>query len=226
MSDQNCHISKTGHRMVGYFVFNLLNQFILSYSYPLHKDTVYGYISPTSVPLLHWTEEEVKSYLDSTPPLVITLNSKPIARTPWMVDNADDWEMKEDVAGKPGFISEKVNGEPFVLYLRSEDVNLHFIQKKVHVTLLKSYENMGTVKVSIESYTGRLLLAERVIDCQWESHTSQLHVEEFNIPKDKIDSFLSFGDPKRTDLKITFTILPSDPARERNKIKLISVTIL
>lgn len=226
MSDQNCHISKTGHRMVGYLVFNQLNQFILSYSYPLHLDTESGYISPTTVPLLHWTKEEVKMYLQSSPPLVITLNSKTIARTPWMIDNADDWEMKEDVTGKPGFISEKVKGQPFILYLRSEDVNLHFIQKRVHVMLLKSYENMGTVRVMIESYAGKLLLAERNIDCQWDSHTSQLHVEEFIISKDKIDSFLSFGDPKRTDLKISFTVVPSDPVRMRNKIKLISVTIL
>lgn len=226
MSDQNCHISKTGHRIVGYLVFNLLNQFVLSYSYPLLEETEYGYIDKKSIPLLHWSEEEVKSYLESSPPLVITLNSKPIARTPWMVDNADDWEMKEDVVGKPGFISEKVNGQPFVLYLRSEDVNLHFVQKKIHVTLLKSYENMGTVKILVEAYGGRLLLLERVVDCQWDSHTSQLHIEDLSIPKDKLDSFSSFGDVKHTDLKVTFTIVASDPPRTRNKIKLISVTIL
>lgn len=120
--------------------------------------------------LLVLSEEDIQLYTNSAPSY-IDLNmpeSHQQRGYKWTVTPPDSWNFKSDVEGRPkGLISEMIGSR----YLLEVPKSTLMTTKALHISLMKSYENMGHLHVRM--YMGDVILGEATIDCQWEDHTSR-----------------------------------------------------
>ena len=103
-----------------------------------------------------------------------------------------NWSVYEDWPGKPGFISTTV-GSAFQISIPQSVVYAHLKSGHIHVEVLKSYEHVGMVKVSIGIHTTQPVynptetvytyykLDQRVIDCIWADRSSQRATVEIRV---------------------------------------------
>jgi len=196
-----------------------------------------------------------------------------VQRNQFITAQSKSWEAREDVADKKGFISEVV-GESFTLTIPRKAVNglsaVHRIE--VHVTLLKSYEHMGSLSVRVTGTGGnnsgsgsssvdKMLIQQVVtLDSLWKEHSSEQVLEKFMLNStlfadpvtfhpvsttttttttttatatatasgsntEKVTSTTGGEKHKWNELEITFTVIPSEPVRSENKVKLVSVAV-
>ena len=165
-ADNYCHPTKTGHRMDAAIIYNILQ---------LHRDAATSnddeymhnaHIDYYDKPPLYASPELINQYAISVP-LVIHLDADKIHKSPGSATTAtttatstattadgttitadSHWSVYEDKPGKPGFISSTV-GSTFQVRIPQSAVQTHLKSGHIHIEVLKSYEHVGRVKVSI-----------------------------------------------------------------------------
>ena len=231
LADYCCHPTKSGHRMVAAIIYNILQS---------HRDAAVGdddeyihnaHINYYDKPPLCASLELINQYAISLP-LAIHLNTHEIHKsttTPTTtttttntttnsnitITSDSHWAVYEDRPGKPGFISSTV-GSTFQVSISKSIVYTHLKSGHIHIELLKSYEHVGRVNVSIGiqsntiHYTNNTTdttdtthsttssstsvyhkLDERVVDCIWLDKSSQRSVEEFHINLGQVNTYMS-----------------------------------
>ncbi|GIL64503.1 hypothetical protein Vafri_18409 [Volvox africanus] len=91
-------------------------------------------------------QNTIDMYLDMTPlhiPTVYLQETKP------RMSRCRDWTIKSDVLGKPGLISWKAGAQCTIFALPAEVVRHPVEAGEVHVLVLKSYEHMGWLRVTV-----------------------------------------------------------------------------
>jgi len=163
--------------------------------------------------LLVLSEDDLQLYINSAPSY-IDLNmpeSHQQRGYKWTVTPPDSWSFKSE--GRPtGFISEMIGSS----YLLEVPKSTLMTTKALHISLLKSYENMG--RLHVRMYVGDVTLGEATIDCQWGDHTSR--AISIPIPLNTPATELS------SNPFIELTITASDPPRSTNKVKVYYILIM
>jgi len=134
---------------------------------------------------------------------------------------AHGWMLGEDVPGKPGFLATAVGAKLLLgLNLQSSKKTL----RSITLGFLSSYENMGTMKVSIKvprnvsqcerlpEVSGEMTQQTETVDCLWSQNLSihSVHVIHMQIPKCMV---------------LEVDVADSFPVRVASKIKLLDLSI-
>ena len=165
--DTCCHPTKTGHHIIAGIIYNILH---------VHKGAAVRnnneyihniYINYYNKPPLYISPDLLSQYTISMP-LTVHLNSNNTHHPSYTNTNNTNtttstthtttnsvsiisdqyWSIYEDRPGKPGFISSTI-GSICQVRIPHTIIQTHLKSGRIHIELLKSYENMGRVKVTI-----------------------------------------------------------------------------
>ena len=183
--DTCCHPTKTGHHIIAALIYNILHvhkETAISNNYKEHIHNTY--INYYNKPPLYVPPELLSQYTISMP-LTILLsdnNTHTSSYTTTTTNTTDTttngvtilsdvyWSVYEDRPGKPGFISSTI-GSICQVRIPHTIIQTHLKSGRIHVELLKSYENMGRVKVTIGIQIDTILYAYNNISAH-TTHTS------------------------------------------------------
>lgn len=137
---------------------------------------------------------------------------------------------KEDRPGKPGLIATTLNATA-TFHITGPQVSAHMLVGQLAIAVLKSYQHMGSVNVTVSSLPAVpgggcaaasdsnliQILNSTVIDCHWVTKASQPTIQELPFDRGAV--------PKGHCLQVVFRVVPSVPARPEDKIKLLGLTL-
>lgn len=215
--DNCCHITVTGHKIVS----QMMLKFLLWHSWSAKVPMIHGIDQIYQVPKPKYVQQsEIDMYVLSNPLHVSTTKSADI---PHRLGNSAGWNAMEDVPGKPGLIANKTGEFMMYFFLKSE-VEEHAKVGTIHISLLMSYANMGTIEVTLfrtneengvcvgdPSSPGYLSLGSKTIDCLWEKIVSETQIIDINF---------SPGLVHQSCLLMKIATVSSIPIRESNKVKI------
>lgn len=125
--------------------------------------------------------------------------------------------VEEDVKGKPGLLAHAVENSVTIGFA-AEEVAAHAKLGWVHLSILRSYAQMGTLRLEVRRSDTDALLSSTLLDGLWEKHVSEVEVEALQF--DSAAALAGGG------LKGVCAVAQSSPARSQNKVKLIAVSLL
>lgn len=220
------HLTKTGNRILAFYIFTFMNQLIkekvlIKDQYPNLK------LCETNKNLSR--NVSCQSDLHNTslnPPLFISENSSLSFETsrPYNIDfrypynlshvvESRGFNQSVDHSDKLGYIGYNI-GDYFVIRFTPEEIRSHFQSGQIIIEFLKSYEDIGSMSISIRSTSitsaskdfcemaNVTELSYKEIDCTWNKNISVSDSERFEV----IDSNLKY---RNRCLYINITIIAS-----------------
>jgi len=252
--DSCCHPSVTGHDLIGRILYHYFVNIYQAKEYPLYDGSfalnsmvsIHSYshsqdsnlnddnnhvnaknVSFNNIKLQFASQEYLTTYI-STNSLVVSLVHPPIQYE--VVSKRKGWSVKTDRPGKPeGYLASDV-GDTFGLEIRGKELSLHLLSYKIHINMLRTYENIGMFQVDIgrktkindvSSISSSTKIQTIIVDSQWKHLFSQHDTEEINLYKEDWQNLTT-----KEFMSLNITIIPAVPeTRVINKVKLFSIVI-
>ena len=216
--DGNGHPSRLGHSILGQLVARLVVSHLLS-----NQNAPFPASPPLSEALLakeplFMAASELAVYTEGSPATLNCVTDAP--------SRAEGWVVQEEPGrpGRGGLGAQSVGARvSYALSHRRET-----LLGRLHVVLFKSYENVGSVRVTLSvdgreggcggAVTGGNVLASQVVDCLWKVHVSEPNV--VRIAFDPAAAARMGG-----EFCVTLEAVESAPPRAVNRLKLISMSL-
>jgi len=205
------HASNLGHELISTLLSDLLLRHAVSLREPFataFEDVMQGASEPYIL-----TPAEIQMYL-AADALYLSLTQPESAR---YIIASSGFAVEEDVKGKPGLLAHAV-GNSVTIGFAAEEVAAHAKLGWVHLSILRSYAQMGTLRLEVKRRDTDAVLNSALLDGLWEKHVSEVEVEALQF--DSAAALAGGG------LKVVCTVAQSSPARSQNKAKLIAVSLL
>jgi hypothetical protein len=173
------------------------------------------------VQLLKVTPADVAMYINGRP---FSINLVQDGAAEYREPGESGWQAYEDVPGKRGYMA-NITGAHATWALSSDIVAAHVLTGKLHFTSLESYEQMGKLRVDAEAGTwagnacrAGTTVASTTVDGLTTDRVSISVVHEMTFD---VSALRQPG----ACMRITATIVASEPPRQENKAKLISIVV-
>jgi hypothetical protein len=164
-------------------------------------------------PPLVVSARDLQLYTQSHPLHVSTSLPRQTLKDISFLTTATGFTKYEDVPHKSGLIATTI-GAVAIFSLPASAVAAHIVLGVINLSILKSYEQAGCVKVATSTST-----RPKIIDCLWNVHVSEPVVEElrFRAP------------PANSSFEVTLTVVncPTSAQARRNgtKVKILGLTL-
>ena len=214
-TDGCCHLTRVGQRIVSHLVLKLIHLHLLTLS--SHMSQAWERQAFNVPRPLYLDAEHSKLYRESG-----TLHASFNDETGLSACVANKgWAILEDKQGKPGLIAYNVTDQVSFMF-PADNVKQNVVHGELHIRLLKSYEHMGIIAVTLSAVdtdgsgcnigvVGRPI-TETFIDCLWGSRTSVTSVEQLTFNASLLQD---------SCLAVNFLVSEASPPRSENKIKLM-----
>lgn len=116
-----------------------------------------------------------------------------------------------------GFISTQI-GATIHFIISVDLLKIYFNGGVVHVSLMKSYNDMGMVKFT---FSRGHVTKDFIVDTLWNVKVSQIDIVEFQLAT----AFLN-ADLNEESLRVDIEIMKSQVSRSENKVKLLSMLLM
>lgn len=217
-----CHPSVLGHRIVASALYQYMVNYRISLNYPIYSGVhlIENRLNYSAKPMKYCTINEFNDFIQGSPLVINLINSGT------SLINNTGWTVVKDAPNKFWFCAYTLNSS-FVYYLYPVDLEKLHVGKLV-VTFLKSYQHMGTFRVTLSRQCYNYLYEESFeFDSLWSHKSSQISVETFRFELDegmRVQFCYLDGFPV-PPAYLTVQITQSTPHRILNRIKLVSISL-
>lgn len=207
LTDSCCHVTRYGHLLISQFALDVIlrNYLTLKTVSSTKSDKLPLFVS----------QSMLKMYRSGRPVYIDAVHDTIRCNTTLLTDGTPAWRAYEDVPRKPGLISTEVGSRVVFVFNAKE---LPHPQGSVHVQILKSYAHSGSAKIDV--FTGCLDVGDApitstVVDCEWGVRVSEIVTEEMTFVPPSLP----------TCIRVSVTVVESNPRRESKKVKIVGITV-
>jgi hypothetical protein len=219
------HPGKTGHKILGHLLFNLIYQHYVNLKFPVFPGVSYQQRDISAIKLRFISDEDFQKHMANAS---LTINLVDDKSRGQYEQRSSGWTVLKDKPLKPAGYIAHIVGSTFSLKINGTDLQRHLQSYTVSITALKSYEDIGIFKLSImrlSTIANQYYTSQNVtVDCRWKHHASEPDVVEVSL-----DKMTWQGLTENDSMLMEFAVLEVTSSKKESakshKIKLFSVNI-
>jgi len=218
-SDTRGHPSIVGHDIIGCLLLHAVVDQLTSARWTFLPDDVRH--KPRLAMLAYNRPSEAAVFIRGHPKMLrLDEGDNGLRGSQYWLPTISNWTLYADGRDR-GLIAHDV-GSSIGFFFPPDLVHLNFRYRTVVLTILKTYEGMGSLRIRIEAGEWRdacrsnAVIEDRVVDTLWENRYSEPVAVEL-----RADKVL----PDGACFTVNLEIVASEPPRLRNKVKLYSIAI-